>query len=242
MLRIARVPMVVVGLAMVAAACGGDSAGTTSTAPTTTTADTTTTVGTTTTAVTTTTAATITTETPVLFTAEDLPMAVLQDGDPWAVAVVGAEPFEITIDDVWPADEFPEDRAIYEDAGYLTGSLSFLSEDDGIVITGAHLFEGETGAAAAFDLIESSFTDTELMARITGLAPGSLTVVSPLTAPDLGDRVAGVLLTGSDTQVVGVIWTTNNLLQFVRAGMVLGDEERAAAVFDVAQAMANRMG
>ena len=239
MVRVTRLLIVCVAMAMLAAACGDDSASTT-TAPTSTT---TTTAGTTTApATTTTTTASTTTGAPALFTADDLPAAVLHDGDPWVVPVVGAEPFEITIDDVWPAEEFPEDRVVYENAGYVTGSFSLFAEDDGIVITGAHLFGDEAGAAAAFDLIESSFSDTELVAQITGLAPGSLTMTLTLAPPPLGDRAAGVLLTGPEVQVVGVIWTTGNLLQFVRAGMSLGDETRAAAVIDVAVAMEDRLG
>jgi hypothetical protein len=41
--------------------------------------------------------------------------------------------------------------------------------------------------------------------------------------------------------VVGIVWVTDNLLQFVRAGLMLGDDARAQAAFEVAAAMASRM-
>ncbi|HEX9977135.1 MAG TPA: hypothetical protein VGB41_00770 [Acidimicrobiia bacterium] len=182
-----------------------------------------------------------TTTAAAAFTVDDLAMAILQDGDAWATPVVGTVPMELTIDDVWPAVEFPDQRAAYEGAGFLAGSFALFGEEAGIVITGAHLFSDAQGAATALDLIQSSFSDVDLVAQITGLAPGSLTTAEPLEVGDLGDAAVGVRVTGPESQVVGVVWTTGNLLQFVRAGMALGDDAREAAEISVAEAMAARM-
>jgi len=232
---------------MVAVSCGDDAAPTTTAAPaTTTTAAATTAAGSSTTAATTTTTTTTEPTTTLAagrFTADDLFAAVLHDGDPWPVPVVGAEPFEITIDDIWPSAEFPSERAAYEAAGFQAASFSYFASDDGgILLTGAHLFADAPGAEAAFDIIETSFNDFELVARITNLPPGALNMALPLRGLDFGDRAAGVMLSGPDSQVVGVIWITGNLLQFVRAGMNVGDEDRTVAALGVAQAMADRMG
>lgn len=108
------------------------------------------------------------------------------------------------------------------------------------MITGAHLFADAAGAAIAFDLIESSFMDTELIAEITDLDPGALTSAETLES-SLGDRSAAVLASGPDFQVVGVIWIQGNLLQFVRVGMVAGDDARQAATFVLAEALAARV-
>jgi len=215
-------------LLMAISACGDDSSGpatTTATATTTTTA-----------APTTTTAA----ATPG-FTADDLPAAVLMDGDPWVTPIVGVMQFPLTIDDVWPAEAFPEERPIYEAAGFQEGSFAAHIEDEALVITAAHLFAESPGAGAAFELIESSFQDTDLVALITDLEPGALDTVELLDS-DLGERSAAVRVSGPEFQVVGVIWVTDNLLQFVRVGMVAGDNAREQAAFDLAAAMAARTG
>lgn len=225
----ARATVTAIVLAITAAACGGgDSAGgTTSTAGTT--------------ATTTTAAATTTTAATRVYTEDDLPDAVLNDGDPWVIPIVGSQQFPLTIDDVWPADFFPEERPIYEDAGFQGGFFAALVEDDALVITAAHLFADAAGAAAALDLLESSFGDTELVAAITDLPPGSLTTVEALES-DIGDRSTAVRISGPEFQVVGVIWTQDNLLQFVRIGMAAGDAAREAAAFILAEALAERMG
>lgn len=222
----ARAIVMAAVMTMTAAACGGgDSAGgTTSTAGT----------------ATTTTAAATTTTSARVYTADDLPNAVLNDGDPWVVPIVGSQQFPLTIDDVWPADTFPEERPIYEDAGFQGGYFAALVEDDALVITGAHLFAEATGASTALDLLESSFGDTELVAAITDLPPDSLTTVEALDS-DIGDRSTAVRISGPDFQVVGVIWTQGNLLQFVRIGMLAGDDAREAAAFALAEALAERM-
>ncbi|MEX0826394.1 MAG: hypothetical protein WD184_06565 [Acidimicrobiia bacterium] len=175
-----------------------------------------------------------------VFTAEDLPMAVLTDGDPWVVPIVGAQQFPLTLDDIWPIENFPEERPVYEGAGFQAGSFSAFIEEGALVITGAHLFADAAGASVALDLIESSFMDTELIAAITDLEPGALTAAESLES-SVGDRSAAVLATGPDFQVVGVIWTQGNLLQFVRIGMVVGDDARQAATFDLAEAIAARV-
>jgi hypothetical protein len=185
-------------------------------------------------------AVTTTTAAPeAAFTAEDLPAAVLADGDPWVVPIVGTQQFPLTLDDIWPIERFPEERPIYETAGFEAGSFAAFIEE-ALVITGAHLFANATGAAIAFDLIESSFMDTELIAEITDLDPGALTSVESLESA-VGDRSAAVLATGPDFQVVGVIWIQGNLLQFVRIGMVAGDDARQAAAFELAEALAERV-
>ena len=96
--------------------CGGGSgATTTSRAATTTTAVAT---------ATTTTEATTTTPAPsVVFTEEDLPAAVLADGDPWVVPIVGTQQFPLILDDIWPIERFPDERPIYEAAGFEAGSI-----------------------------------------------------------------------------------------------------------------------
>jgi hypothetical protein len=214
-------------LLMVISACGDDSSG----PATTTTATATTSI---TAAPTTTTA-----EATPGFTAGDLPTAVLMDGDPWVAPIGGVMQFPLTIDDVWPAEAFPEERPIYEAAGFLEGSFAAFIEDEALVITAAHLFADSPGASAAFDLIESSFQDTELVALITDLEPGALDSVELLDA-DFGDRSSAVRVSGPEFQVVGVIWVTDNLLQFVRVGMVAGDDAREQAAFDLAAAIAAR--
>jgi hypothetical protein len=224
----ARAMMTAVVLTMTAAACGGgDSANGTTT---------TTTAGPTTTAP----AATTTTTAARVYSDDDLPNAVLNDGDPWVVAIVGSEQFPLTIDDVWPADVFPEQRSIYEDAGFQGGSFAALVEDDALVITGAHLFADAAGAGTALDLLESSFGETELVAAITDLPPGSLSIVEPLES-NVGDRSTAVRISGPYSQVIGVIWTQGNLLQFIRIGMAAGDDAREAAAFTLAAALADRM-
>lgn len=212
--------------AMVITACGDDD----TTATTATTPETTTTQPATTTAV-----------RPEGFTAADLAAAVLHDGDPWVVPVSGVAGFDLTLDDIWPIEEFAAQRAVYVEAGFEAGYFAAFGEDDGLVITAAHLFTDAAGAGAAMDLIEESFNDLELVAQITDLAPGSLSNAELLDVADLGDRATGVMLTGPEFQVVGIIWITGNLLQFVRNGMALGDAERTAASFDLATAMADRM-
>jgi len=220
---------------MVIAACGDDdTATTTATAATTT-------IGATTTPSTTTQPATTTAVRPDGFTAADLEAAVLHDGDPWAVAVTGVAGFELTLDDIWPAGDYPVERAIYEGAGFETGYFAGFFEDEGVVLTGAHLFSDFAGAETAYFLIEESFSNVDLVALITNLAPGSLTTVIPLDVPTLGELATGVLVTGPEAQVVGVIWVTGNLLQFVRAGMALGDGDRSAGALAVAMALATRM-
>jgi len=219
---------------MVITACGDDDTGSGTTAPA---------PATTTTPIadTTTQAATTTAARPDGFTAGDLPDAVLRDGDPWAIDVSGVTGFDLSIDDIWPAEQFPEQRAIYEGAGFETGRFAAFVETDGIVITAAHLFSDFAGAETAFHLIEDSFSDVDLVAAITDLAPGSLTTVTPLDVPALGELATGVLISGPEAQVVGVIWVTGDLLQFVRAGMALDDDERTAAALAVAAALEQRM-
>jgi hypothetical protein len=226
------------------AACGGDTApattaGPTTTAPSTTAAVTTTAAPTT---ITTTTAVATTTTAIARFTTEDLGPAVLQDGDPWVVPIDGVEALALTLDDIWPADQFPTERAVYEEAGFVAGSFGMFTEDGALVLTGAHLFATADGAAAALAVIEESFNDLDLVARITGLAPGSLNMALSMGALEFGDATAAMILSGPEAQVVGIIWTTDNLLQFVRIGMALGDEDRSAAALDIAQAMADRLG
>lgn len=226
MRRMSKVTTAAVAMGLVVAACGGNSSGSTTTP--------------TTAATTTTTAATTTTPPAPQFTDGDLFRAVVMDGDPWAVPVVDVIPFELTLDDIWPADVFPDERQVYVDAGFEAASFGFFGEDDGVLITGAHLFATADGADMALTVLEGSFSDTDLIAEITGLAPGALTDFE-LVDVGLGDRAVGVILTGAEVQVVGIVWITGNLLQFVRAGMDLGDEDRASAAFDVAAAMAGRM-
>lgn len=215
-------------LSTVGFGCGGGSGATTTSQA----------AATTITAVATTLAATTTTAAAV-FTADDLPAAVLADGDPWVVPIVGTQQFPLTLDDIWPIERFPEERPIYEAAGFEAGSFAAFIEE-ALVITGAHLFADAAGAAIAFDLIESSFMDTELIAEITDLDSGALTAVESL-ASSVGDRSAAVLATGPDFQVVGVIWIQGNLLQFVRIGMAAGDDARQAAAFELADALAERV-
>jgi hypothetical protein len=124
----------------------------------------------------------------------------------------------------------------------VAASFAAFAEDQGIVLTGAHLFADAAGASDALDLLEQSFNDLDLMARITGLDAGSLNMVLQMGDLGLGDRSVGVLLSGFNAQVVGVLWISDNLLQFVRAGMAVGDEDRTAAVLDVAHAMEDRVG
>ncbi|MEX1208073.1 MAG: hypothetical protein WEE36_05590 [Acidimicrobiia bacterium] len=221
-------------LSTVGFGCGGGSGATTTTGQATTT---TSAVAATTTS---TEATTTTPAPPVVFTEEDLPAAVLADGDPWVVPIVGAQQFPLTLDDIWPVERFPDERPIYEAAGFEGGSFSAFIEGAALVITGAHLFADAAGAAIALDLIESSFMDTELIAAITDLEPGSLTAVESLESA-VGDRSAAVLATGPDVQVVGVVWIQGNLLQFVRIGMVAGDDARQAATFELAEALAERV-
>ena len=156
--------------------------------------------------------------------------------------VEGAEPFALTIDDIWPADAFPEERAVYEAAGFEAGSFSSFAEAGALVLTGAHSSPPPTVRRRRSPSSRASFNDFELVARITSLEPGSLNLALPLAGLEFGDRTAAVILSGPEAQVVGIIWITGNLLQFVRVGMALGDEDRTAAVLDVAQAMADRMG
>jgi hypothetical protein len=173
--------------------------------------------------------------------------AVLADGDPWVVPIAGVTPIDLSIDDIWPLEgtlTFPDEHAIYANAGFVAGSFGAFSEPDGsaIVLTGAHLFEDATGAGVALDMITQSFSDTELVAAITGLAPGSLNLIFPMPLPDIGDDGSGVLLSGPAAQVIGYVWVTDNLLQFVRIGTVLGDEDRAAAAVGLARTLAARTG
>lgn len=217
-------------LTLMAAACGGDTTATTSG---------TTTVGTTVPA-TTVPATTTTTPAPALFTPDDLPVAVLQAGDPWVNPILGVAPQTLTLDDIWPAEPFPAQRAVYEDAGFLTASFGMALDASGSVITAAHLFADAAGAATALPLIESSFSDVDLVAAITGMPPGALESVTALEPPGLGDRGVGVLVTGPTSQVVGYVWVTGNLLQFVRVGMARGNDAGSAAALEVARAMARR--
>ena len=236
MRRVRSLPALFLACAMVVTACGDDdTASTTATTPATTTTFAITTPTTTTQPVTTTAVR------PDGFTAADLEAAVLHDGDPWAVVVTGVAGFELTLDDVWPADQYPAERAIYEGAGFEAGYFAAFVENDGLLLTGAHLFSDFAGAETAFFLIEESFSNVDLVALITNLAPGSLTTVMPLDVPALGELATGVLVTGPEAQVVGVIWVTGNLLQFVRAGMTLGDGDRSAGALAVAMALAGRM-
>ncbi|MFH1329201.1 MAG: hypothetical protein ABIJ48_00865 [Actinomycetota bacterium] len=89
-------------------------------------------------------------------------------------------------------------------------------------------------------IIETSSNDFERAARITQLAPGSPNLMLPPPGLRSGDRTPGMLLSGPAAQVVGLLWTNENLLQFVRVGMTPDDEDRAAAGYDVAQASADR--
>ncbi|MBN2113254.1 MAG: hypothetical protein JW785_03905 [Acidimicrobiia bacterium] len=235
---------VVVLLVLLAVSCGDDAA-TTTAAPSTTTSATTTTTTTTTTTAPTTTTTTLpptTTAAPGRFTAEDLPAAVLQDGDPWVLPVVGTQAFALTLDDIWPVDRFAEERAIYEAYEFQAGYFGAFQEDAALVLTGAHLFRDAQGAAAAFDLIQRSFSDVDLVAEITGLQPGSLNMAMSMGMLDIGDRSEGVVVSGPEAQVVGAIWITDNLLQFARVGMALGDGDRTAAVIALAREMAARVG
>lgn len=250
-----RVAFLLLAFSLVAVACSDDDAAVTSAATdapagTEAPAETTnTTEATTTTAATetTTTVAPVTTTTlaPV-FTPADLPAAVLQDGDPWVVPPAGVLPIELTINDVWPLEgelQFPSERAIYEAAGFDSGAFAaFADETGGLVLTGAHLFADPDGAATAFDVIQESFSDLELIAAITGLPSGALTGFELIDADTFGNRAVGVSLTGDTDRVVGVIWITGNLLQFVRAAMPFDDAARVAATFAVADAMATRLG
>lgn len=231
-----RLPLLVVSLVVTVAvtACGGDTTSTTTIVSTTTTPPATTA---TTTSVATTTAATTTVP-----AAADLDQAVLGNGDPWVVPIAGVTPTEITLDDIWPIDRFPTERAEYEAAGFEAASFAFFQEDGALVITAAHRFADSTGAAQALALIRQSFGDPELIASITGLAPGSLNMAFPMDGLGIGDATEGVLVSGPEAQVVGVIWTVGDTLQFVRAGMALGDEDRAAAVITLARALAERAG
>lgn len=157
-------------------------------------------------------------------------------------------PLELTIDDIWPLDsetsDFSDERAIYEAGGFEAGSFAFFEEADGsgLLLTGAHLFATPEGAAAALDVIEASFSDVDLVAAITGLPAGALTAVEQSDTGLLGDRDAAVVLTGDVFQVVGYVWITGNLLQFVRASMALGDPFREEAALLVAFGMADRTG
>ncbi|MCB2225017.1 MAG: hypothetical protein KQH83_12710 [Actinobacteria bacterium] len=228
-----------VALAIVAAACGDDDESATTAATTTTEAATTTAAPTTTTEAPTTT----TTEAPSVgaFTMDDLPALVTVAGDPWVIPVADPAAQALTIDDVWPAEAFPEERQAYVDGEFLGGHFSaFVGDPNGLLLTGAHLFEGSGGADAALDLLTGSFTDTALVAAITGVEPGSLDTVEELEAPALGDRAVAVRVSGDQAQVVGILWITGNLLQFVRSAMAAGDTEREAASFAVAEAMAAR--
>jgi hypothetical protein len=230
-----------VAVLLVVAACGDDdSTVTTGASSTTTTAVTTTAPPATTTAPTTTAA-------PTGFAADDLMDAVLADGDPWVVPIGGVVPIELTIDDIWPLEgalTFPTEHEVYENAGFVAGSFGAFGEPDGsaIVLTGAHLFEDQAGAAAGLTTISQSFNDAELVAAITGLEPGSLTMVFPMPVPGIGDDGSGVMLSGPNAAVIGYVWITDNLLQFVRIGTPLGDEDRAAAAVTLARAIAGRTG
>lgn len=227
---------------LVMAACGdGDTGVTIGASSTTTTAA----AATTTAAPTTTAATSPTTTVPTVFTIDDLVDAVLADGDPWVVPIEGVTVIELNIDDIWPLEgtlTFPTEHGVYEEAGFVAGSFGAFAETDGtaIVLTGAHLFEDATGAAAGLDMITQSFNDTELVAAITGLQPGSLTMVLPMPLPNIGDAGSGVMLSGPTAAVVGYVWTTDNLLQFIRIRTPLGDEDRAAAAVTLARAIAER--
>jgi hypothetical protein len=180
------------------------------------------------------------------FAAADLPIALLQDGDPWVVAPAGVVPIELSLDDIWPlqgALQFPDERAVYEASGFQAGAFAFFADAaDSLLITGAHLFDDSSGAAAALAVIQQSFSDPELIAAITSLPPGSLTAFELFDPGEFGDQAVGVRLTGDTTQVVGVVWITNNVLQFVRTAMPLDDAAREAASLAVATAMAARLG
>jgi len=254
-----RIAFLFLVLALVAVACGDDDTGVTSaatdapagteaSAETTTTAEATTTsaaVETTTTVPATVAAPTTTAPLVAAFTPADLPAAVLQDGDPWVVPLVGVVAIDLTIDNIWPLEgerQFPDEHAIYEEAGFDGGTFAgFTDGPDGLVLTGAHLFADPNGAQAAFEVILESFNDVELIAIITGLPPGALTGSEPIDPGIFGDQAVGVYFTGDTVQLVGVIWITGNLLQFVRAVMPLDDADREEATFAVAEAMAARM-
>lgn len=177
------------------------------------------------------------------FSVSDLPELVTTDGDPWPVAVTAPRGEVLTIDDIWPEDSFPAERAVYQGAGFRGGyAATFLGDPDGLLVTGAHLFESPAGAAAAIEALALAFGDPDLVASTTQLRPGSLTGTERLPDPGLGDWGVAVRLTGPARQVVVVMWTTHDLLQFVRAGMVLGDADRELGAFQVATAMASRAG
>ena len=243
-----------VALVLVVGACGDDdstvttgASSTTTTLATTTSEATTTTQATTTTEAATTTAETTTTVAAGGYTVDILDDAVLQDGDPWVVPISGVTPVALTNDDIWPLEgelTFPAAHTAYEEAGFIEGSFAFFAEPDqtALVLTGAHLFEDADGAEIGLDLLTASFSDPELMARITGLPEGSLNMLFDMAAPALGDDGYSVMLSGPEASVVGHVWITDNLLQFVRIGMPLGDEDRSAASIGLMFALAERVG
>jgi len=244
-----KLVVVLVTMALIAVACGDDDTASTTAvtaAPPVTEAPTATAAPTTTAAPPTTAPPTTTASPVAAFASAELPEAVLQDGDPWSTPPQGVAPIELTIDDIWPLEgalQFPDERAIYEEAGFVDAAFAFFADSaDGLVLTGAHLFDDAAGATAALEVLEGSFSDVELVAAITGLAPGALTEFATFYPGDLGDFAVGVRLTGDTTQVVGVVWATDNLLQFVRAAMPLDDADRDAATLAVVGAMAGRMG
>lgn len=84
--------------------------------------------------------------------------AIVRDGD----AGVNAEPgAEHTLDVIWPADAFPEDREAYEDAGFVAGTVTVFDAGtpDFRGFSAAHLFPDAAGAEAALAVVEAWHRD-----------------------------------------------------------------------------------
>lgn len=240
---------VIIALVLVVAACGDDDGAgpdTTDVAP----AETTTTDVSDAAApeTTTTTAAPTTTQAAAArFTVADIPTALLQDGDPWVIDIANVVPIELSNDDIWPLDsqlsDFSDENAAYVEAGFLGGGFSaFTGDQSALVVTLAHVFEDADGAQTAFDILTASHNDLDLLPQLFGLSPGDLDTVMPLDDPGFGDDTTSLLASGPSEQVVVYIWVTGNLVQVVRVAMPLGDEDRTAAVRDIADALAERTG
>ena len=167
--------------------------------------------------------------------------------DPWppgGFEVEAAAAHEL--DEIWPADVFPDERAAYEEAGFQDGILTFFDDTaDGEFAGGfsaAHRFPDAESAAAALALVETWHRDPVNVAPTFGLDPEMLPMVEEISGVDLGDEAVAFKHTdGEFFTVVVVVWRTDNVVHILRAGTVPDDVERETGVVDLAVAIDERI-
>ena len=166
-----------------------------------------------------------------------LPGAIVQAGDEGVTPDSAADH---DLDTIWPPGQFPDERAVYEDAGFVAGTFTFVPDLGLGGFSAAHLFPDAAGAEEAFAVVEEWHRDPANAELAGGTPPGDLTDVTDVDVT-LGDESVAFEHIGAQSRVAVVVWRNENVVHILRALGAGPDEDLAGTVTAVAQAIDARM-